>query len=178
MDVHPIDLGTSAPEFTLPGVDGNDHSLDEFDAPVLAVVFTCNHCPYAQAYQDRIKAIQGDYDNVDVVAINPNDDTEYPDDSFENMVERAEDAAFNFPYLRDETQAVAEAYGAEATPHVFLFDENRSLQYEGRIDDNWEQPDEVSKRYVRDAIDAILDAESVPEASTAPLGCSIKWKNA
>jgi len=175
VDVETPQIGERAPSFELPGTDGEEHDVDEFDAPVLAVVFTCNHCPYAQAYQDRIKAIQADYDEVDVVAINPNDAEAYPEDSFEEMVERAETAGFNFPYLRDESQAVAREYGAEATPHVFLFGADRTLRYEGKIDDDWEHPEQVERRYVREAIDALLAGEAVPDEHVAPLGCSIKW---
>ena len=118
-------LGTVAPPFSLPGVDGETYSLDSFsDAELLVVVFTCNHCPYAIACEDRLVAIQSDYGDkgVRLVAINPNDAEKYPDDSFDKMKERAAAKDFNFPYLRDESQEVARAYDAACTPDVFVFD--------------------------------------------------------
>lgn len=177
MSVEPLEIGAVAPSFHLPGVDGKDHSLDSFDADALVVVFTCNHCPVAKAYEDRLVALQADYEDgdADLVAINPNEDENYPEDSFENMVERAETAGFNFPYLRDESQDVAAAYGAECTPHAFVFDANRQLVYQGAIDDDREGAD-ITERYVRDAIDAVLTGESYPTDTVAPMGCSIKWK--
>lgn len=190
MQVEPVDDGESAPEFELPGVTGDCHatldfewySLDDFGATALVVVFTCNHCPTAQAYQERIKAIQADYDDVDVVAINSNNGIEeyaggnefYPTDSFEHMNARAAIEEFNFPYLRDESQAVAEAYGAQCTPHAFVFDADRSLVYQGAIDDDREGED-VSERYVRDAADAVLAGDDYPIDTVSPMGCSTKW---
>ncbi len=175
MDVSPIEQGASAPAFELPGVDGEEHALDEFDAPAFVVVFTCNHCPVAQAYEDRLIALQADYDDADVVAINPNETENYPDDSFEKMVERAEEKGFNFPYLRDESQDVAAAYGAECTPHAFVFDEDRILVYQGAIDDDRDGGN-VSEQYVRGAIDAILNGEDFEHETVSPMGCSIKWR--
>jgi len=175
MDVTPLQTGEPAPDFELPGVDGNDYTLDSFDASALVVVFTCNHCPVAKAYQDRLVAFAADYDDADLVAINPNDAEEYPDDSFENMVERAESEGFNFPYLRDESQDVARAYGAECTPHAFVFDADRELVYQGAIDDDREGED-VTEQYVRDAVDAVLAGESFDTDTVSPMGCSVKWK--
>ena len=191
MQVDPLASGAAAPEFKLPGVTGNGvatqdfetYTLDDFDASALAVVFTCNHCPTAIAYQDRIKAIQADYEDADVVAINSNNTIEehangnefYPTDSFEHMNARAEIEAFNFPYLRDETQEVAKAYGAQCTPHAFVFDDNRSLVYQGAIDDDREG-ENVTEQYVRDAIDAVLASEDYPTDTVSPMGCSTKWK--
>lgn len=176
MAVEPIETGAEAPPFELPGVDGETYTLDSFDADALVVIFTCNHCPVAQAYEDRIVALQSDYGNdAQIVAINPNETENYPEDSFEHMVERAEEAGFNFPYLRDESQDVAVAYGAECTPHAFVFDADRRLVYQGAIDDDREGED-VTERYVRDAIDAILEDEPYPIDTISPMGCSIKWK--
>src|ERR1043165_5763832 len=146
---HPVlAIGSAAPDFALPGVDGKTYRLADFqDSPILAVMFICNHCPTSQLYEGRIKKLVEDYRSkgVDFVAIQPNDpkavllnELGYTDvsDSLEEMKIRAEYRAFNFPYLYDgETQAVAQAYGAQATPHVFIFDQERKLRYEGRIDD-------------------------------------------
>ncbi len=177
MDVTPLDHGATAPSFELPGVDGDDHALEEFDADALVVVFTCNHCPVAQAYEDRLIALEEDYPDEDaqVVAINPNETENYPEDSFEHMVDRAEEKGFPFPYLRDESQEVAAAYGAECTPHAFVFDEDRTLVYQGAIDDDREGED-ISEQYVRDAIDAILADGSYGQETVSPMGCSIKWR--
>lgn len=176
MAVDPLATGESAPSFELPGVDGEEHALGDFDEEALVVVFTCNHCPVAQAYENRLVTLQADYEgDARVVAINPNETENYPDDSFEHMVERAEERGFNFPYLRDESQEVALAYGGECTPHAFVFDQDRSLVYQGAIDDDRDGED-VSERYVRDAIDAILAGETFELDTVSPMGCSIKWK--
>ncbi len=172
-------VGTPAPTFSLPGVDGKTWSLDSFsDAKVLVVVFTCNHCPYAKASEDRLIAIQDDYADAGVrlVAINPNDAERYPDDSFAAMKERASEKKFNFPYLRDETQEVARAYDAACTPDIFVFDAGRKLVYNGRIDDNWREPDQVKRHDLRLAIDAALQNTTVDFYHKPSMGCSIKWK--
>lgn len=172
-------LGTPAPPFTLPGVHGKMHSLDSFaDAKVLVVVFTCNHCPYAQAAEDRLIQLQKEYEHrgVRFVAINPNDDDKYPDDSFEKMKERAVQKGFNFPYLRDETQAIARAYDAACTPDIFVFDQDRKLIYNGRIDDNWKEPDQVTRHDLREVLDAALEGRKVDFEHVPSMGCSIKWK--
>jgi len=172
-------LGTAAPPFSLPGVDGETRSLDSFaDAELLVVVFTCNHCPYAIACEDRLIAIQRDYQDkgVQLVAINPNDADNYPDDSFDKMKERAAAKGFNFPYLRDESQEVARAYDAACTPDVFVFDKGRKLVYNGRIDDNWKEPGKVTRSELRELLDAALAAEAVDFEHIPSMGCSIKWK--
>ncbi|MBW2507844.1 MAG: thioredoxin family protein [Deltaproteobacteria bacterium] len=172
-------LGTAAPPFSLPGVDGETYSLDSFaDAELLVVVFTCNHCPYAIACEDRLIAIQKDYRNegVQLVAINPNDAEKYPDDSFDKMKERALAKGFNFPYLRDESQAVARAYDAACTPDIFVFDRERKLLYNGRVDDNWKEPEQVTRRELRELLDAALRGETVDFEHVPSMGCSIKWK--
>lgn len=191
MQVDPLSVGEQAPDFELPGVTGEGYatldfetySLGDFDATALVVAFTCNHCPTAVAYQDRINAIQTDYDDADVVAINANNAIEehagpnefYPTDSFEHMNARAAAEGFAFPYLRDESQAVAKAYGAQCTPHAFVFDADRRLVYEGAIDDDREG-DDVTEQYVRDAVDAVLAGEEYPRDTVSPMGCSTKWK--
>lgn len=172
-------IGTPAPPFSLPGVDGKTWSLGSFsDAEILVVVFTCNHCPYAKASEDRLIEIQDDYrdQGVRLVAINPNDDRKYPDDSFASMKERAADKGFNFPYLRDEGQEVARAYDAACTPDIFVFGRDRQLIYNGRIDDNWQHPEQVKRRDLRAVLDAALKGKTVGFEHVPSMGCSIKWK--
>lgn len=172
-------IGDHAPGFRLLGVDGKDYSLEESkDKRVVVVMFSCNHCPYVKAYEERFIELQKDYKDkgVVLVTINPNDDKRYPEDSFENMKIRAREKGFNFPYLRDESQAVARAYGATRTPEVFVFDEKRILRYHGRIDDNVYEPSQVRQHYLRDALDAILSGNKVPIEDTEPVGCTVKWK--
>jgi peroxiredoxin len=191
MQVEPLSTGAEAPSFALPGVTGEGYAtrdfemytLDEFDATALVVVFTCNHCPVSKAYQDRLKAIQADFEDADLVAINANnvieeyagDNEFYPTDSFEHMHARAAIEDFNFPYLRDESQEIARLYGAECTPHAFVFDADRELVYQGAIDDDREG-DDISEQYVRDAIDAILAGEAYDRDTVSPMGCSTKWR--
>jgi len=172
-------VGSSAPPFSLPGVDGNTWSLDSFaDAELLVVVFTCNHCPYAIASEDRLLGIQADYADkgVQLVAINPNDAVNYPADSFDKMVERAAAKAFTFPYLHDESQEVARAYDAVCTPDIFVLDRDRKLVYNGRIDDNWQEPGQVTRRDLRAVLDAALEGRAVDFKHVPSMGCSIKWK--
>ena len=169
---------TEAPPFDLPGVDGASHSLDDYaDAPVLAVVWSCNHCPYVLAWEGRMSAIQRDYADrgFRLVAINSNDAERYPADSFEAMKAHAAQGQFPFAYLYDEDQSVAHAYGPERTPEVFLFDGDRRLVYHGAIDDSREE-DGVSEHYLREAIDAVLEGRQPPTSETPPVGCSVKWK--
>jgi peroxiredoxin len=171
-------IGDQAPGFRLTGVDGRTHSLEEFvGKPVLVVVFSCNHCPYVQAYEDRMISIQTDYQprGVQLIAINSNDDVNYPEDNFSAMVERAKAKGFNFPYLRDTNQKVAKAYGATHTPQLFVFDRDRRLGYTGKIDDNWQNPKAVKRQYLREAIDALLGGTGPAEAQTHAIGCTIKW---
>ena len=178
-DYFKVKPGEKAPDFSLPATDGKTYSLKDFSGKkALLVIFICNHCPYAQSYQDRIIALQKDFGpkGAQIVAINSNDATGYPDDSFEKMVERAKEKKFNFPYLRDESQKIARAFGAQVTPDCFVFDQKRALQYRGRVDDNWQDHYKVSSHDLRHAIDAVLSWKkpSVQEASA--IGCSIKWK--
>lgn len=170
-------LGSKAPDFDLKGVDGKRYSLDSFrDKPILAVIFSCNHCPYVVAYEDRMVSIQKDYaaKGVQLVAVNSNDEAEYPEDSFSNMIKRAKEKGFNFPYLRDETQEVVTAYGAVCTPHVFAFDKSRVLSYRGRIDDS-RDPSKVKSQDLRNALDDLISGSAVRVPETRPFGCSIKW---
>lgn len=173
-----LTLATEAPPFDLPGVDGSNHSLDDYaDAPILAIVWSCNHCPYVIAWEGRMKALQDDFaGGFRLVAINSNDAENYPADSFEAMTTRAQEQGFNFDYLHDEDQSVARRYGPERTPEVFLFDRNRRLVYHGAIDDSREE-DGVSETYLRDAIEALLADQDPPVSETPPVGCSVKWKD-
>jgi peroxiredoxin len=177
-----LTLATEAPPFDLPGVDGRNHSLEDYaDAPVLAVVWSCNHCPYVQAWEGRMKALQAEYGDrgFRLVAINSNDAERYPADSFEEMRARAEAQGFNFEYLFDEDQSVARRYGPERTPEVFLFDRSRRLAwrlaYHGAIDDNRDDR-AVREQYLRDAIAALLEDRDPPVSETPPVGCSVKWR--
>ena len=182
-------IGSPAPDFALPGIDGKTHKLSEYSSsPVLAIVFTCNHCPTAQLYESRIKKLAADYRDkgVALIAIEPNDpdavrlgELGYTDvsDSLEDMKIRAEHRKFNFPYLYDgDTQAVSRAYGPKATPHLFVFDKARKLRYEGRID-NSQRESLVKTQDARSAIDALLAAKPVPVEHTGVFGCSTKWKS-
>lgn len=172
-----VALGTPCPSFSLPGVDGRSWTREDFKAELLLVVVMCNHCPYVQAVDDRInllaKACAG---RCDVVALNPNDDTAYPDDSFEAMKARATAKGFAFPYLRDADQSVARAFGALCTPDFFLYDRDRKLRYRGRLDDAWKDPDAVKKRDLREAIEALLEGREVDALQRPSMGCSIKWR--
>jgi len=175
-----LDIGQQGPDFTLPGVDGHTHLLSDLvkSSRAVAVVFSCNHCPYVRAWEDRMKAIQRDYRDKGVVlaAINANDAVKYPDDDFDHMKQRAEQEQFNFLYLRDETQQVARAYGGTHTPHVFLLDRDGVLRYRGAIDDNYDNPDAVQQPHLRQALDAVLAGETPEQAVTNAVGCTIKWK--
>ena len=173
-----LEIGDSAINFNLKGIDGKTYSLDSFKGKkILVIIFSCNHCPYVRAYEDRIKQIQKDYkDNVQVVCINSNNDKNYPEDSYKNMIKRAKEKKYNFPYLRDDTQEVARAYGGEVTPDVFVFSQNRTLEYRGRIDDNWENPDDVTSDDLRNALNEMLAGEEIKVKDVRAIGCSIKWK--
>jgi peroxiredoxin len=188
--IETLEIGAKAPDFRLVGVDMKMHRLSDYDdAKVLVVIFTCNHCPTAQAYEERIKKLAADYKDrgVAVVAISPNDpravrldELGYTDvgDSLEDMKIRAEDQKFNFPYLYDgDEQKVSKAYGPVSTPHVFIFDQDRRLRYVGRIDDNERDPEKVTSHDARNAIEALLAGRSVPVEKTKTFGCSIKWSD-
>ncbi len=174
-----LEIGDKVIPFTLPGVDDREHSLSDYaDAEALAVIFSCNHCPYVRAWEDRMVRIQADYADkgLQFLVINSNDVSRYPDDSFPKMKERAQEKGFNFPYLFDETQEVPRAYGAEKTPEVFLFDKSGILQYHGAIDDNYDNPKAVKRQYLRDALDAVLVGAIPSVQQSPPVGCTIKWK--
>ena len=173
-----LTIGTEAPQFDLPGVDGRNHTLDNYaHAEALVLVQSCNHCPYVQAWEGRMKEIQRDYERrrARLVAISSNDAEAYPEDSFEEMRRRAEREGFNFDYLYDEDQSIARALGSERTPEVFLFDRERRLVYHGAIDDNRDER-AVSRHYLREALDAVLEGREPPIRETPAVGCSVKWK--
>ena len=173
--------GDPAPDFDLPGVDGDTHSLADFgDNSAVLVVFTCNHCPYAQAKFPLLNRIAAEYDDCAVVGINPNDAAEYSEDSFEKMREYVESGEVAYDaYLRDQTAVVAEAYGAVCTPDPFLLrregDGQFTLAYHGRLDDALDPDDEATEYYIEDAIDAVLAGEDVAIDPGPSRGCSIKW---
>jgi len=167
-------VGTEAPTFSLPDTDGVEHSPG--DAPATLVVFTCNHCPYALAWHDRILAVARDYPDVKVLAVSSNDAVRYPSDSYEAMRERVQaDGGWPMPYLYDESQDVARAYGAQTTPDCFLIDGEGRVVYRGAPDADYEDPSQ-NAAWLRDAIDAVLNGEAPANAETTPVGCSIKWK--
>ena len=186
-EVTTLEIGASAPDFNLPGVDGQYYSLDDFaEAEALAIVFTCNHCPTAQAYEQRIIDVAADYQDkgVAIVAISPNsplgllyEELGYTDlnDDFDEMVIRAKDMNFNFPYLYDgDTEEVSLQYGPVATPHIFIFDKDRKLAYTGRVD-GVEKPGQANAEDFRAALDAVLAGEAVANPVTKTFGCSTKW---
>jgi len=172
-----LELGKSAPNFEgLKATDGKTYSLSSFEKnSALVVIFSCNHCPYVVANQDRMVAIQNDYSSkgVQIIAINSNDEKAYPEDSFPNLVKRAKDRRFNFVYARDTDQSVVDAYGAVCTPHVFAFGNDRKLAYRGRIDDS-KDSSKVSSNDLRNALDDLLSGKKVRVPDTRPFGCSIK----
>lgn len=186
-DPTPLPIGAKAPDFSLPATDGKTYSLKDFaDFRILVIIFSCNHCPTAQAYEERMKQLVTDFKSkgVAVLVISPNDplavtlgEMGYTDvgDSFEEMKIRAKDKDFNFPYLYDgETSEISMQYGPQATPHVFIFDQDRRLRYTGRIDDG-EKPGTAKTFDTRNALSALLAGKPVPVEKTKTFGCSIKW---
>jgi peroxiredoxin len=174
----PLALDSPAPAFDLAGVDGRRHRLEDYgDARALALIQSCNHCPYVIAWEGRMIEIQDDYAErgVRLIAVSSNDVEKYPADSFDEMKKRATERGFNFDYLWDEDQSLARALGSTRTPEVFLFDRERKLVYHGAIDDNREQ-DAVSQHWLREALDAVLAEQEPPVAETPPVGCSVKYR--
>jgi len=174
-----VPLGTAAIDFKLPGIDGVKYSLDTFvDSKVLVIIFMCNHCPYVKAVIQRLIDLQEDTlsQGVRLVGINCNDAQKYPDDSFENMQKVATEWGMNFSYLFDESQTVAKKYDAVCTPDIYVYGKEKKLLYRGRIDDNWENVEQVTQRDLKQAIDCILAGQEVPAKQVPSMGCSIKWK--
>lgn len=177
-----LHTGQVASDFKLKNIDGKMVSMADYkDAKGFIVTFTCNHCPYAKAYEDRIIALNNKYAAMGypVIAVNPNDAIQYPEDDFNSMKLRAKEKKFTFPYLHDESQEVAKKYGAIKTPHIFILQkENQQLvvKYIGAIDDNWEDATAVKEKYVESAVDALLKGQPVVVENTKAIGCGVKWK--
>lgn len=174
-----VPLGTPAHDFTLPDADGQQVALSDFaDKPVLAVIFMCNHCPYVKAVLDRLIVLAREFESrgVQFVGINPNDAEKYPDDSPEAMRHLIRDKGLPFPYLVDATQEVARRYDAVCTPDIYVYGPDRRLAYRGRIDDNWQEPDKVTRRELKAALEALAAGDPAAEEQTPSMGCSIKWK--
>ena len=176
-----IQIGSSASDFNLASVEGKKVPLSDFrNKKVLVIIFMCNHCPYVKAIEDRI--IQLERDNsakgVQLIGICSNDPTDYPDDKPESLLQRWKEKDYRFPYLIDETQEIAKAYGAVCTPDLYVYDQNRKLAYHGRLDDNWKEPQKVKSRDLQKAIDQLLLAEAPSASQQSSMGCSIKWKKA
>ena len=172
-----ISIGAQAPDFELPDTSGRRWSASDSSAPATVVLFTCNHCPYALAWQDRIADVARDYAErgVRVLAVNSNDADRYPRDSFQAMKDRVAREDWPMPYLHDATQEVARAYGAKVTPDVFVLDGESRLRYRGAPDSDYDDPARRAE-WLRDALDAVLDGEEPARTESKPVGCSIKWK--
>lgn len=172
-------LSSVGPEFNLPATDGNTYSFSDIKGERATVImFWCNHCPYVIPNQDRVIAMQEEYRarGVEFAAICANNTVTHPADSFENMKRRAEEKGYNFPYLHDESQEVARAFGAQRTPEAYLFDAEGILRYHGRIDDNYEDVARAGSHDLRNAIEAVLAGTNPDPAETGAVGCTIKWK--
>jgi len=175
-------IGDKAPAFRLKNIDGQYVSLDTYKGSKgLVVVFTCNHCPYSVKYEDRIIALAAETAKLGfpLVAINPNDPVKVPEDSYENMKVRAKEKGFTFPYIVDETQEVAKAYGAKRTPHVFVLSNASNVwkvEYIGAIDDNANDAEKVESRFVLDAVRSLSSGSALAVTQTKAIGCTIKWK--
>ncbi len=174
-------LNSPAIKFNLKGTDGHFYSLEDFkDKEVLIIIFMCNHCPYVKAVVERFVKFQEKYKSksVQLLAINPNDASSYPQDSFDNMVKFASEHKLNFPYLVDDTQETSGKYGAVCTPDIYLFDGSRELKYRGRFDNNWKDENNVTHKDLEIVTDMILDGQNISKYEQVPsMGCSIKWKN-
>jgi peroxiredoxin len=174
-------VGDKATDFRLKNVDGNMVSMKDFeDAKGIIVIFTCNHCPYSVLYEDRIIALDEKYKEkgFPVIAINPNDPVKQPEDSYPNMIIRAEEKGFTFPYVIDAGQRITAVYGASRTPHVFLLekvDADYIVRYIGAIDDNSKSPEDVEERFAENAIEALLNGNTPDPDFTKAIGCTIKW---
>lgn len=172
-------VGDTAIDFKLKNIDGKKVSLKSYKkAKGFIIIFTCNHCPFSVANEDRIIALHKKYEpqGYPVIAINPNDAVSYPDDSFENMKVRAKEKSFTFAYLYDETQEIAKTYGATKTPHVFVLDKKLVVKYIGAIDDAAKDESKVSEKFLESAIDALVEGKKIEKTATKAVGCGIKWK--
>ncbi len=174
-----MQLNTLLPGFTLKGTDNKMHSPNDYTGnDAVVILFTCNHCPYARAYIGRISKLVADYEkkNIGFYAINANDVSKYPEDSFEKMIPMGKLLNLDGKYLYDETQEVAKTFGAQRTPEAFIFNRQKQLVYHGAIDDNYENANAVRQLYVKDAIETILGGNEVAVKETKVVGCTIKWK--
>lgn len=171
-------IGDQVKDFTLKNVDGEMVSLSDYDTDGVVIIFTCNHCPYAVKYEDRIIDFHKQFapQGYPVLAINPNDPEVQPEDSFEKMIERAKEKNFPFKYVFDEEQSVYPLFDATRTPHVFLLDNERKLRYVGAIDDNYKNPSMVQDHFLKDAVVALQSGNQPDPAMTKAIGCSIKTK--
>ncbi|MBW7675390.1 thioredoxin family protein [Chryseobacterium chendengshani] len=176
------EVGDEAADFKLKNIDGKMVSLSDFKkAKGFIIVFTCNHCPYAKKYEDRIVALDKRYESqgYPVIAINPNDPNVQPEDGYQQMITRAKEKGFTFPYLLDEGQKIYPQYGATKTPHVFVLQKENGkniVKYIGAVDNNYEDPNDVSERYVEDAVDALVKNQPIKMNKTVAIGCTIKVK--
>jgi peroxiredoxin len=166
-------------DFKLKSVDGKYYSVDSFKSKdILVIIFMCNHCPYVIAVIKRLVKLQKYFENksVQFVGINPNDVEAYPEDSFDNMIIFHKENKMNFPYLIDETQEVAKKYDSVCTPDIYVYDKERILRYRGRIDDNWQNEDKVSREELKEALEQLVEGKLPSESQFPSMGCSIKWK--
>jgi peroxiredoxin len=180
LDTFQLKPGDAAPDFALPGTDGRTWKLSDFsDRKLLVVSFWCNHCPYVLAWEGRMVELGRRYGpkGVGFVLINANDTAAYPADAFEPMVARATEKGYPFPYLRDDSQDVAHAYGALVTPHPMLFDAGRRLLFQGRLDDSHDHPERVKQRYLEQALDQALAGAPVRPSTLPVVGCTVKWRS-
>lgn len=174
-----METGQKLFNFSLIGTDGQNYTKFDFaDKFAFVIIVTCNHCPYAQAYWDRLQKLFSNYedDSLAMVAINGNDEISYPQDNFENMERLAKQKKLSFPYLWDKTQIITHKLGATKTPEAFVFNSKRELVYQGAIDDNWQHPEMVTHVYLEDAIEDALDGVDVDFPYIKPVGCTVKWK--
>lgn len=174
------DLGRTCPDFSLPGTDGRTYTrADVQKGQPFVIMFICNHCPYVKAIEDRLITLGHDLAQlqIPVLAISANDSSRYAEDSFDNMKKRALEKRYSFPYLHDESQAVAKEFGAVCTPDYFVYDRSGCLAYRGRLDDSWKDPSQVKTRELYQACIELAAGRSAPTNQAPSMGCSIKWKN-
>ena len=179
VETPPPELGAACPDFRLPGVDGKTYGRDDFAAkPILVVMFICNHCPYVKAVEGRLIALAREFEGrgVQLVGICSNDAETYPDDAFDKLAARWREKGYGFPYLHDEPQDVARAFGAVCTPDIFVYDKDRRLAYRGRLDDSWKDAAKVTRRELAGALEALLGGAAPPADQRPSMGCSIKWR--
>jgi len=179
VETPPAELGAACPDFRLPAVDGKTYARDDFGgSPVLVVMFICNHCPYVQAVEERLIRLAREFEprGVRFVGVCANDAQTYPDDAFDKMAARWREHAYGFPYLHDEAQDVARAFGAVCTPDIFVYDRDRRLAYRGRIDDSWKDDSKVKRRELAEALEALVAGKRPSPEQRPSMGCSIKWR--